>query len=104
MTLEELLSEIMGVLSKDPRTIEQRVIKTGEEYGELCEAVCSATKAPGCEYKGKTIDDIVEEAWDTVICAVSVAIQAKPEMAHYDHARIIRDKLIKWETNLEKRG
>jgi hypothetical protein len=97
-----MMSLINQIMDMDNRSIEQRVIKTGEEYGEMCEAVSSASGVIGCEYKGKTMDDVVEESWDTIICALSVALQAKPSMTPKEHKELFMRKLIKWEQKVKE--
>lgn len=102
MTIEELCAMISVIMGVDYRSLEQRALKTTEEVGEMCEAICSSTGAPGCEYKNKTSADVVEEAWDVVICGISVALHAVPGMTMEEHEAIITRKLDKWKRKVKE--
>lgn len=58
----------------DKKDAIQKALKTSEECGELAQAVLSASRAPTCEYKGLTPQDVLEESVDTATCALSVAV------------------------------
>ena len=107
----------MGVVSDiqriggPERTIEntgRRVIKTGEELGELMEAYLSATSASGG--KGKDFMDLLEEACDVVIMGLDIALTKPPGVEMDDDMwravvkKIIGLKLEKWRKQIERKG
>lgn len=83
----------------------RRAAKSGEEVGELLEAVLSVTSVSGA--KGKRWMDVVEEACDIVIMGLDVALTKPPEWQDIDDAmwraivkKIIEVKLAKWKHQL----
>lgn len=100
--MRTLLDQVAKIMTVDGMTIEQRALKTAEETGELCEAVCSAGKAPCTEYKGKTKVDVVEEAADVVICALSVAIMIDKNYTMAMFERVLQAKMNKWQALVDK--
>lgn len=102
MGFKKIISRTREIMDIDDRTILERTLKASEELGEMSEAVLSATGSKGCAYKGKSNADIVEEAWDTAICAFSVAIQAMPSLSVEAHEDIIMRKLNKWERKVKE--
>jgi NTP pyrophosphatase (non-canonical NTP hydrolase) len=71
-------------------------MKCGEELGELSEAVLSYESAPGCGYKGKTIDDVAEECADVVICIISALAKATNYQNEGKLAETMNIKIEKW--------
>ena len=67
-----------------------------EELGEVAEAILSVQGASGCAYKGKTLDDVREEAIDVIL--VIFALTAKLGMDEDEIKSIIKKKLIKWQS------
>ncbi len=100
--MKDLMKRIGHIMATDGRSIEGRALKTTEETGELAEAVLSFTGAPGCEYKMKTVDDVISEAADVVICAISVAMHASAGLEHNKFMHIIDTKMHKWHQVVEK--
>ena len=91
------MKKIFSACKHDPKTPEQMTLKLGEECGEVAEAVLSYLKAPGCEGKGKTKSDVIEEIWDVII--TSAALLYKIEEGEVDEKFSVkmRDKKInKW--------
>ncbi len=85
----------------------RRAAKSGEEVGELLEAVLSVTSVSGA--KNKRWMDVVEEACDIVIMGLDVALTKPPEWQDMDDAmwraivkKIIDLKLAKWKHQLRK--
>ena len=93
--LEELMNKIAELTKEDPKTIIERCLKLGEEYGELSEAILSSNKVCGCAYKNKTNTDVLEEATDVIIMALSIICHSGMK----DEFEImLNKKLNKWET------
>ena len=88
------LSKITRLSHLEKKTLSQRVLKLGEELGELAEAALSSEEAPGCSYKGLTDDDVAEEAVDVAQIALSIALMFYTE----EEVEALMDrKLLKWE-------
>ena len=79
---------------KEKKTLWQLVIKAGEEYGEMCQAFLSMTKAPGNAWRKKTQDDLWEEIIDQHL--VNLAIMARSEMTQAKYEELMRRKLDSW--------
>lgn len=94
--MEELIDKILEVsITKDGKSPLQLLGKLMEESGEVTEALLSYEKVCGCEYKGKTLDDVAEESVDVLL--VILALMAKIGMTKQDIARHIELKLAKWQ-------
>jgi NTP pyrophosphatase (non-canonical NTP hydrolase) len=66
--MDKIVEKIYEVTNKyEMKSLDQIVIKTGEELGEFNQAILSYEKAPGCAYKNKTLENVTEEAVDTMI-------------------------------------
>lgn len=78
----------------ESKTIQQITLKLMEEMGEVAEALLSYDQAPGCKYKGKTIDDLKEEVIDTII--VAFVLTEKLGMEKEEIKAIIKKKVDKW--------
>lgn len=66
-------SDLLKKLSlKDKKDIIRKALKLTEETGEVAEAVLSSEYSFGCEYKGKTKADVVEEVTDVIIVGFSI--------------------------------
>lgn len=57
---------------KDEKNSTQKCLKCTEELGELDEAILSYSKAHACSYKGKTEEDVLEEACDVIQCVIAL--------------------------------
>jgi NTP pyrophosphatase (non-canonical NTP hydrolase) len=100
MDIKEVLKEIELLTHVDKKNLLEMSLKTTEEVGELAEAVLSSSGVHGNNYKGKTKQDVLEEAADTVICAISVAIKAGFGLD--DITRMAARKCEKWAATLKK--
>lgn len=106
-----MLDVILAVDAANPNktyeNLARRIIKLGEEFGELSEAYLNASKGPG-NHKGKTWDDVLEEAVDTAIVAIDVATTIPPDRNYSseEHRKAIEElfkvKLQKWLDNDRK--
>jgi NTP pyrophosphatase (non-canonical NTP hydrolase) len=101
-SMEQVFDKIRATTKIDGKTLTERALKTGEEFGELSEAVLSSQSVSGTGYKKKTKDDVVEEAIDVVICALSCVYQVKPDMAQEELGLIFNKKLDKWHEKCSK--
>ena len=64
--------QLVGDTERGTRNIERRLAKATEELGELAEAVIDVTSHH--HSKGKSPEDIMEEAVDLAIVAVDIAL------------------------------
>ncbi|MCV0426395.1 MAG: MazG-like family protein [Roseibium sp.] len=90
---------IFELTQADPKTLQERALKLSEEAGELAQAVLSATKAPGSEYKNHTLADVREEAADAAIVALSILAHASSSKAEFqtELERLMAEKCAKWQ-------
>lgn len=95
----ELTEKIIKLTGQDQKSLVEKALKTCEEAGELAGAVLSYTGAHGNVYKGKVRDDVLKEAADVIICALSVVIQLGGELKELEEA--IEIKAEKWARVLE---
>lgn len=84
---------------RNEKDLPRRVIKVGEELGELAEAFLNVSSARNG--KGKTWQDVREEACDVAIVALDIALTPTPDEANaYTQYVAVLDiferKLIKW--------
>jgi len=93
---------IFELTGKDPKTLQERVLKLTEEAGELAQAVLSVTGAPGSTYKKHSLEDVREEAADAAIVALSVLAQACESREEFDAElnRLMAEKCAKWQEKL----
>ena len=95
-----IFDRIKEVADKDQKNVEQTALKLVEECGEVAEAVLSFSGAPACGYKGKTLDDIIEECCDVIIVAYTLAGSKYKIPRKVIEERLIQ-KLNKWEKKIE---
>ena len=95
---EKLMRKITELTKLEQTDMATKALKTSEETGELAQAVLSVVGAHGTAYKNKTYDDILEEAADVIICAMSVAISAGFRVP--DIERKMALKVKKWEAKI----
>jgi len=91
-----ILQDILDFSSAEKKTIQQRALKLSEEVGELSEAILSSTGAPGCSYKDKTNSNVIEEAVDVMVVAISI-LQAAGVSKMEDLIAPFQQKLLKWQ-------
>lgn len=96
-TIFDLIKE---VADKDRKTVEQTALKLMEECGEVAEAILSFENAPACGYKGKSLDDIIEECCDVIIVAYTIA-GSKYKIPKSVIEDRLAQKLIKWDKKIE---
>lgn len=102
----DVLNEIASVREKaeeyrifDFHNVGRRVIKISEEAGELSQAFLDYTsKNPR---RGKTLDDVLEEAIDTSIVGLDIAFAAALDNREKVEEMLAR-KLEKWKKKFSK--
>lgn len=96
-----LTDRIKKITFSDHKTLEQRALKTAEETGEMAQAVLSYLKASGSSYKNLGKDNVIEEAADVMICAMSMAVHTEAseygDLSISSFLDIIEKKIAKWE-------
>jgi NTP pyrophosphatase (non-canonical NTP hydrolase) len=93
--MKNTMQKIFEASKCDPKTIEQKALKLCEESGEVAQAVLSYCKAPGCESKGKTKADVIEEIWDVIITAAALLYTVEDGKVNEKFSVEIRDKKLK---------
>lgn len=103
MMNEKEFDEVKELTRGDKKTITQRILKNLEELGELSQAVLANEKASGCAYKKLTVEDMMEEAVDNYLCAVSIIFQIAEEndIDSQDVKKLMETKIAKWTTKVE---
>lgn len=95
------LAQYQTLNALDPKSLIERGLKLAEETGEVSQALLSQAKASGCEYKGLTEADVMEECLDVIIVAKSIIASfesAKPE----ELQALYEAKLAKWQEKATK--
>ncbi|TYC60703.1 hypothetical protein FMN50_07175 [Rhodobacterales bacterium] len=94
---------IFDLTRQDPKTLQERTLKLGEEAGELAQAVLTVTNAPGSTYKSHTLADVREEAADAAIVALSVLAQTCETREEFEAEldRLMTAKCAKWQEKLK---
>lgn len=80
---------------KEPKTIEQRMLKLHEESGELAKEILIATKASGSQHKDPGADGILGECTDVLLVILSIYFSAGGSQA--DLEKRLDEKSKKWE-------
>ncbi|MDX5592361.1 MazG-like family protein [Pseudovibrio sp. SPO723] len=98
------LQRIFAITQRDPKTLQERTLKLSEEVGEVAQAVLSATKAPGTEYKSLDTSDVREESVDALIVSLAILAHTCESEAQFlsELERLIALKCAKWEATLQK--
>lgn len=93
--MENIFKKFQELSEREQKTIEQLGLKMSEETGECSQAILSAVKAKGCDYKGLTFDDVKEEAVDVIIVAASLFFKLGGSLE--EMKTICETKALKWE-------
>ena len=91
------MSRINELTKLDNKSLLERTLKLSEECGEVAEATLSYLKTNGSQYKGKQLEDVLEENLDVIMVAISNICQ----LYNYEpNNKFIQDlfdtKLQKW--------
>lgn len=95
------LKELRKVSVEDKKTLDQKCLKLGEEFGELAQVILPHVGAHGCKHKFTSRQAILEETIDVVICALSVVYAMDFSDKQIDDA--LMKKTEKWKRNLKKK-
>lgn len=98
--VKDSFNEISRAMLFDSKRMYERVIKLGEEVGELNEAFLKWTTANGMSYKGfGKPQDVAEEAIDVILVAESLLYElyvgGQVTLEELDEMR--KRKIKKWE-------
>ena len=99
-----MIKLIDKLTKQDMKSNIARGLKLSEECGELAEAILSSEGICGCEYKGKTSEDVLEEAVDVTIMALSIFCGHCPEELDKSDkfVEMLTKKLSKWQSKVEE--
>jgi NTP pyrophosphatase (non-canonical NTP hydrolase) len=98
---KKTLKALRKVSQEDKKTLDQKCLKLGEEYGELAQVILPYVGAHGCKHKVTGEDLILEESVDVLICALSILYQLDIPDSKIDLT--LQKKLAKWQRNLKKK-
>lgn len=98
---KKVLKELRKVSTEDKKTLDQKCLKLGEEYGELAQVILPYVGAHGCRHKVTSRTLILEESIDVVICALAILYQM--DFSDKEIDKILLKKLNKWKRNLKKK-
>ena len=80
------------------RSLSDILIHTMEELGELATEVKIET---GRSYKTASVDGIIGESIDVIICALDMIFQHSPEITEQEICDIVNMKCAKWKNKSE---
>ena len=100
MIFGDVLHLIQEITDRERKSLMELALKTSEETGELAQAVLSFMKAPGCAYKGKTREDVDEEAVDVIICAAATLFRNQVR-TNAELRMVFQKKLDAWQRKIE---
>lgn len=89
------LERIQHLSLKEPKTLEQRMIKLMEEAGELAQEVLVETKASGVQHKQQGADGLLGECVDVLLVCLSIYFGHGGTMQELQFR--IGEKCAKWE-------
>lgn len=97
--LERAILGISNLNQLDNKTLGQRFIKYGEEFGEFSAEVC---KLEGITHKPYDQDHLIEEAADTLQCLLSIMMHIcdQEEISFMDIVDQILVKNQKWREKI----
>lgn len=72
---QEFLNYIRTLTKSDKKTLSQKALKTAEEVGELAKVVLPYDNAYATNHRFVEREKILEEAVDTMLCALSIAYE-----------------------------
>lgn len=98
---KKTLKVLRKVSIEDKKTLDQKCLKLGEEYGELAQVILPYVGAHGCKHKVTGKQLILEESVDVLICALAILYQL--DIQDNDIDKVMRKKLAKWQRNLKKK-
>jgi NTP pyrophosphatase (non-canonical NTP hydrolase) len=95
--MQKIVNRIFELSKSEKKTLIELGLKCSEEVGEMAQAILSYADAPGCGYKGKSADDVIEEAVDTIIVALCTISRVQDGNVDEENVKaIFRAKLDRW--------
>lgn len=89
-----VLDTIKQLSATDEKTLSQKALKLGEEFGELAKAVLPYENCFATTHRFVTSSKILEEVADNILCALSIAYDLG--FSDEDLRDMMVDKCIKW--------
>jgi hypothetical protein len=68
----DILTYIKKLTEADKKSLIEKVLKTGEEYGELAKVALPYANVPTTQHRTISKNDVIEEGVDLILCALSV--------------------------------
>ena len=90
----DVLDTIRQLSELDEKTLTQKTLKLGEEFGELAKAVLPYENGFATTHRFVTSTKILEEVADTILCALSIAYDLG--FSDEDLRDMMVEKCIKW--------
>lgn len=90
----DVLDTIKQLSEIDEKTLSQKALKLGEEFGELAQAVLPYENGFATTHRFVTSTKILEEVADTMLCALSIAYDLG--FSDEDLRDMMVEKCIKW--------
>jgi NTP pyrophosphatase (non-canonical NTP hydrolase) len=90
----DVLDTIKQLSAIDEKTLSQKTLKLGEEFGELAKAVLPYENGFATTHRFVTSTKILEEVADTMLCALSIAYDLG--FSDEDLRDMMVEKCIKW--------
>lgn len=91
---KHLFDTICQLSKQDRKTLSQKVLKLGEEFGELAKVALPFDNAYATTHRFTERESILEEAADSILCALSVAYDL--EFTHSEIFEMMEHKAEKW--------
>ena len=98
---ENVVNEITRINSLEIRSIDGKIVKFNEEFGEFCAEII---KAEGLTPKPYNREHLIEEAADSLQMLISIQLDVckKMDIKFDEVLDAILVKNVKWENNIKK--
>ena len=96
----DVLHTIKQLSEIDEKSLSQKTLKLGEEYGELAKVVLPYDNGFATTHRFVTANKILEEVVDTLLCSLSIAYDLG--FSDDDIADVMKQKCIKWSSLQQK--
>jgi hypothetical protein len=92
---KHILEYVKKLTKNDKKTLVEKVLKTGEEFGELAKVTLPYANVPTTQHRSIGKDQVIEEGVDLLLCALSVLydVGATDEQI----STVMYSKANKWE-------
>lgn len=91
---KDVLDTIKQLTSTDEKSLSQKALKLGEEYGELAKAVLPYDNGFATTHRFITKQKILEEVADIMLCALSIGYELGFD--DNDLSEMMKDKSVYW--------